>query len=257
MTEFQQPPPPKPWYRTGWGVAGIAIGSSLLLMCACCSGLFVLAARIPTVTVGASSPTASASTPIAFVSPTALGTPSRPGSPTATVRATATAHPTVTATPSPQRISGATVGGTQSAFTARYGIPTSSLVSDTSYQATITTSDGPIPVEINVMSLVRGTDGQQRIDQLYLEDPTATTWNEYSGESVVPAFLPPDARHIRDDQDPNLGTLQVYQSAQLAATFPASAFINTGQGGGIEPPGTFTVNCDPPGADTCTISLGE
>ena len=68
---------------------------------------------------------------------------------------------------------------------------------------------------------------------------------------VAKMFFPPDARHVRDFTDPNIGLFHVYQSADLAATFPASDFYDSNRGGAL-PAGTFSIVC----GGACSFALG-
>lgn len=222
MPPWMMPPPPKkkPWAQTTAGIVIIVTSASLALMFTCVALIVAVSPKPP---------------------PGALAT----YPPEATATATATPR-------GPHLISGATIGGTQAAFTARYGSP------DVQYGIpAYTTTIGPAAVEIRLSDLTAASDGQPRVDLFTIADPDGNAWTTATSAAVVAQFFPPDARHVRDDQTPDVGTLHVEQSADLAATFPASAFTNTGQGGGLEPPGTFSYTCDAPGDIGCTVSLGE
>ena len=80
-------------------------------------------------------------------------------------------------------------------------------------------------------------------------------WTINQSQAVARLFMPPDTKHVRDFTDPQLGTIQVYQSADLAATFPAADFTDGGTGEAL-PPGTFGLACGDQTAG-CSFVLGD
>lgn len=168
--------------------------------------------------------------------------------------ATATPKPAPTATPSgPHIVEAAIIGGTLDDFKARYGTPT--------YKSTVpwfyySTPDG-LSVGLCFCTTDTGTDGKARLELfgIHPESLVTPTWTEAQGMSAAKALMPPDAVYVRDINDPEVGTIHVYQSADLAATFPAADFYDS-NGGGALPPGTFSVACAMPGNPGCSIGTG-
>lgn len=73
---------------------------------------------------------------------------------------------------------------------------------------------------------------------------------------LAPLFFPPDAKYQHDIHDPDGGTIHVYRSADLAASFPASDFRDSNSGA-ADPPGTFAVACDQPNVSPgCSLVVG-
>jgi hypothetical protein len=99
-----------------------------------------------------------------------------------------------------------------------------------------------------------GKDGQQRDARVGIAPQPGVTLTAQALATLLPQYLPPDAKHLRDFTDPQIGLIHLYSSADLAATFPASAFSN--QGGA---PGTFIVACNQPGAPGpgCDVLIGD
>jgi hypothetical protein len=150
--------------------------------------------------------------------------PPRPPTPTPTPTLT----PTLTPTPAgPRLITAALFGGTEPAFTARYGAPTFSESNVRHYP--FTASDGSHVVLVVVLDAVDpvASDGQPHVNRITVTAATASgSLNPTTTMSVVLALLPPDAQHTTDEQVPAIGTLHVYLSQDLAATFPAAAFTD-------------------------------
>jgi hypothetical protein len=168
--------------------------------------------------------------------------------------ATPTAQPTATPT-WPHLVDGAELGGTQAAFTARYGAPTSS---SPTVQYSYTDPTG-VTVAVCLCAFGPGTDHEPRVAILSLTPALAagTPWSDAYAAQLVAPFLPPDARHVGDITDPNLGRLHRYRSADLAGTFPAADFPGP-LAGRLMPPGTLGVACDDPAQPgVCTLVLGD
>ena len=155
-----------------------------------------------------------------------------------------------TATPKgPHAISGPYLGGTADAFVAAFGQPTDSYGKP---YYPFTTSGG-LSGGVCFCDAVAGTDGQQRLDILSISVPGI----DYSqAPGILARFLPPDGHSVTTISDPNLGPIRVYQSADLALSFPAAAFTDS-NGGGRVPPGTFSVACEQPSQQDCTMVTGE
>ena len=160
--------------------------------------------------------------------------------------------PAPTATPTgPQSITGVTLGGIQDAFTAAFGDPvmTGSIPH---YQFTL--ADGT-QAGICFCGTSTGLDGQQHLEFMKVGPGPNVTWTLATKNTVVKRFMPPDAVYVRTIQDPDVGPILVYTSADLAKTFPASEF--TDSAGGPNPPaGTFSVTCQQPGIADCSVTTG-
>jgi hypothetical protein len=158
------------------------------------------------------------------------------------------ATPITTASRGPHIITGPYLGGSQDAFTAAFGQPADSYGQ---LYYPFTTPDG-FSAQVCFCSARRGSDGRERLAILSINVPDL---DPSQHPNVVRLFFPPDAHHVADLTDPEIGPFHVYQSASLAQTFPATAFTNS-SGGGLVPPGTFGMACEPP-SPACTIAIGE
>jgi hypothetical protein len=221
---FPREPPPERGPADWRFVAGLAV-ALLLVALGFGFGLIAANARPP----GGAAAAAGATQ-------TAAGSVSASPSVTVTATVTVSVTPTLTTTPSvtttvtgqPGVVTGAYLGGTQDAFTAAFGDPT-------------------MPYNVPVYA-VQQTDGTNAAASLY----GFVAGANYQAARVL---FPPDAVYVEDVQDSTLGTVHIYRSASLAASLPASAFANT-QGGPAWPAGTFSVSCNAPGVQQCTIVTG-
>jgi hypothetical protein len=172
-----------------------------------------------------------------------------------TTAPTVAAFPTVapTATQSgPQLISTAVLGGTRDAFTAAYGAPT---FKGPIPWYTYTASDGST-ITFCFCSGLDGKDGQQRLGNMGFGPADGASLTAQEANRLTPLFFPPDAKYQHDIHDPDAGTIHVYRSADLAASFPASDFTDSNSGA-ADPPGTFAVACDQPNVSPgCSLVVG-
>lgn len=177
-------------------------------------------------------------------------TPASVASPS--IQTTATTAPTATSTPSGSAlVNGATLGGTQEAFTGKYGQPYfKGPVPWWNYQ----TPEGPA-VTFCFCSPEPGLDGQQR-QAIFSVDPLDGTASEATMFLIAQRFIPSDARAVRDVHDPLLGLVHVYQSTDLAATFPGQDFTDSSNHDAPLAAGTFSVACEIPPGPGCNIHLG-
>lgn len=170
-----------------------------------------------------------------------------PLQPTATTMPTNTPKPTGS-----QPLSGATLGGTQDGFTHVLGTPTDR--SGVPWYAVKLARGTTAP--LCYCTEHTGSDGNPHLAWFHIDAPGGTTWSDQQGVTIARPFLPPDAKHVRDFTDPQVGLIHVYVSAALAATFPASEFTDSGNGQQL-PPGTFGVACGQPGPSQCSITTGN
>ena len=157
-----------------------------------------------------------------------------------------------TATPTgPHIITEATLGGTQDAFTAKYGAP---VTSGPTVDYGFTLADGT-GAGVCICGTAAGLDGRQHVEYMKVGPVIGVTWTHATKTAEAKQFMPLDAIYVRTIQDPDVGPILVYTSADLAKTFPASEF--TDSAGGPNPPaGTFSVTCQQPGIAFCTIETG-
>lgn len=171
-----------------------------------------------------------------------------PLQPTETTMPTNTANPT-----GPQPLSGATLGGTRDGFTSKFGGPTERYGV---LWYSINLSNGTT-VNLCYCTEHAGSDGNPHLAWFNVDAPNGTTWSDQQGVTIARQFFPPDAKHVRDFTDPQIGLIHVYVSADLAATFPAGEFTDGGNGQQL-PPGTFSVACSQPGtASQCHVVTGD
>jgi hypothetical protein len=135
-------------------------------------------------------------------------------------------------------------------FQATYGAPRSDGYHD---YFTYTSPEG-VHIDVCFCNTAKGVDGRDRVDIIGFSstDPSATV---AVFVAATPAFFPPDAHFVKDLQTPDVGTLHIYQSQDLARTFPASEFTDSGTLQPL-PPGTFAVAC-PDLLGNCTIVTGD
>ena len=237
-------PPPRGQGPLDWRfVAGLAVG---LLLVALGFGFGVIAAAARN--VGASG------APVAAATATTVPTMTATVAVTATVTTTVATTPGATTTSVPGAsglISGAYLGGTQAAFTATYGTPT------TPYNTPVYAVPQPdgTAASASLYGFVAGNDGLQRVNNLTFALNPNSTWTAAANYLAAQTLFPPDALFVKDVQDPTLGVIHVYRSASLGATLPASAFADT-HGGPVWQPGTLSVSCDVPGLEQCSLLTG-
>lgn len=205
------PPRPPPrrslWQRFQQASRGARIGitiGALVASCALCScvagGVLVVLGSVPPPLAATSSVSA----------PTAAKTAATPT--LQTTRATATPHAAI--------VTGATFGGPDSAFQAKYG-----NAADDLWDINGVTFSTNLDV---------GVDGQQHVFGMLVYKSDATTWTQAEAQPICTAFLPPEAIHTRDTRDDKGNLEQVYTSARLVATFaPSSPWY--------DPTGTVTI----------------
>jgi hypothetical protein len=152
-----------------------------------------------------------------------------------------------------QPIQAAVLGGTQEAFTAKFGAATN--VAPLIYE--YATSMQGISLRL-LIDLVTGSDGRRHALLLTVApSPDATlAWDETTAGKVYAALLPTDATHI-SDQPGSIAVAHIYRSAALAATFKAGYFVDNNDR--TVTPGTFWVECMPAiqGTPLCQAGLGE
>lgn len=162
-------------------------------------------------------------------------------------------HPTNTPKPAgPQPLSGATLGGTQDGFARKFGAAT-----DRSgvpwYTATL--PDGTT-AGICYCTEHTGSDSNPHLAWFHIDASSDTTWSDQQGVTIAQEFFPPDAKHMRDFTDPQIGLIHVYLSADLAITFPAGEFKDSGTDQQLDP-GTFSVACGQPSPSQCIFATGD
>ena len=148
----------------------------------------------------------------------------------------------------------ATLGGTEAAFTAKYGQPTFSNNQIRHYQTTL---DG-VGVLI-VVELSTDGKGSPRAYFLHIVSPDSqVTWDANTAETIAKLFLPSDAQFTQSLTVPGFGVEQVYTSALLAASFPASDFTDATTNA-IVAAGTFYYACGDTNEDQggCTLTWGD
>lgn len=221
------------WFRAQSGVSKVAwVAVALFLTSSACSLVYLGATN-------------------AFAQPTGnqanvIDTPTWTSIPLPTVTPIPTATP---APPGPPPPSGAVIGGPIGAFDNRYGAE----VNSQSWNISI---DGQ-PIQLKVVSAmyshgdIFSADTQDRVWTVGLNYT-----NSSPGASVVlhdcARFLPLDAIHVKDIQQPSGPTLHIYRSASLASAFTAGSFVD-GASQAL-PPGTFTVIIT---SYSCDVQIGE
>ncbi|MGZ6391041.1 MAG: hypothetical protein ACXWQZ_17520 [Ktedonobacterales bacterium] len=125
-----------------------------------------------------------------------------------------------------------------------------------------TTLPGDLTVDLCCCSEHTGIDGHPHLRSFHFDAPDGVQCSEREGMDFARLFSPPDAKRVREFTDPRLGivhvyVIHVYVSADLAATFPASAFKASGTGQPL-PPGTLSVACSQPGyTSQCLFVTGS
>lgn len=195
-----------------------------------------------------------------------LGVASRGQSqqPTPTTQATQqptiqpTAKPTTQPTQKPTAIPAphAVLGGTETSFNTTFGTDTNAAGRARNYTFSVDGQQGT--------ALVMLDDNDPNVRFITVKPIDAgTVWDSTTGQDAVRLFMPSDARHIKDIQDPTIGLEHVYTSAALAKIFPASSFTDVNSGNQVAA-GTFYFNCDngqnqdnATHVGACTIGLGQ
>jgi hypothetical protein len=250
---YSSQPPQKPTLRQRirrlplFGKIGLGCAGVLVVAC-CAFGIAAIAAG------GGGGTTGAGSTPTTIARvPTHTPTPAPTQPPTV---APGTPSPTFTATPTPAGPSillGATLGGLQNAFQAKYGSPSGTGTAK-SYNFTIQNTNGVVtatPLGAN------SSDGKEHIASLRI-GPPAADWTAATAQTICAAFLPPDAKFVETQNIAGDGPERVYTSADLALSFGASEFTDGNTGLPVTP-GTFAMELWPGvGLNTgCILVLGK
>lgn len=152
--------------------------------------------------------------------------------------------PKATATPAgPQLLTGATLGGLQAAFQAKYGTPTGTGAAKTYHfdQGVVTATT----------SSDASSDGKTHISSLRV-GPASGSWDAATALPICQQFLPPDAVFGQEQTVAGYGNERVYTSVRLALSVPAGDFNGA-------PAGTFSIEDGPgwPLNTGCIIVLGQ
>lgn len=185
---------------------------------------------------------------------------STPTGASAATKPAATKPAAPTATPKPtgsHLVTAATFGGPEAAFTSAYGAPNFSESNVRHYQFTSNGTQVLLVITLDDTDPV-ASDGKQHVNGIGVQPADAgTTWAAATTNKVLALLLPSDAQHTKDEQVQDIGLVHVYLSADLALTFPASAFadIQTSQ---PLTPGTFSVECNSSNGlhGGCNFTLG-
>jgi hypothetical protein len=90
---------------------------------------------------------------------------------------------------------------------------------------------------------VKGVDGQAHVSAVGVLPPGSdATWDNATASKVSAPFVPSDAQLV-SDMPGTKGTLHIYRSAALAATFSADLFVKATDHT-LVAPGTFTIACE-------------
>jgi hypothetical protein len=150
----------------------------------------------------------------------------------------------------------AVLGGTEDSFNTTFGTDPNAAGRVRNYTFSVDGQQG------TAIALLDDNDSYVRFITVKPVD-AGTVWDSRTGQDAVRLFMPSDARHIKDIQDPTIGGEHVYISATLAKTFPASSFADANSGNPV-PVGTFYFNCDnglnqdnATHVGACTIGLGQ
>jgi hypothetical protein len=146
-----------------------------------------------------------------------------------------------------------TLGGSEAAFTAKFGQPEPQYI----YTFRTQTAERVI-LYLGLLHLF--TTGQIRVQTIVVQRSHQDEWDAATARAIYQPFFPPDAQLIRDEVSPN-GTHHLYKSLLLANTFPPGAFVDTH--GKQLAPGTFDVLCNTTlvthvgGSYGCGLTIGE
>lgn len=156
-------------------------------------------------------------------------------------------------------IRSATLGGTEGDFDTAPTLtpdPAGATWSYTAQIAGVSVLVQPVP-----SNPAQATDGQARALIINLTPPPdqqgMVNWTPAQAAQIAAVFLPTDATPVRIvSPDANGHTDHILHSAQLAASFVASAFTNDA-GTHTVPPGTLFWSCDTPaGTPSCYLAIG-
>lgn len=204
VNPLAQPPPKRPRRRRLWLILGIIVGS--LLLCFIFAGIMgtLTNAQLPQTTQATSTPTQ-----VPTTAPTS--TPTKP--------------PTAVPTRSP--LDGTVIGGTQNAFTTKYGQPSQDIGGLFFYQN----------LQVSVTS-------DNHVDNMLVGVPKNQQWSMTTGQAQCQTFFPSDAITVKnfataDVDQQNDGVAYIYVSHALSQVFPSSRF--TDQQHHQLTPGTFSV----------------
>jgi len=242
QSQYPQHPPKLSWWQQHWQqfspaeqIVVVAVSGLVATALVCGCSYVGLAALFTPAQPSSSQLTSSPIVQSTVGPPSATDTPTSP--PTATPKG-------------PRPLTGATIGGVQDSFTSAFGDP---RVQGSASRYSFTTADGRAAiVQIQTQN---GMDRQPHMAFLTEAPNGSGPWTVNQSQAVARLFMPPDTKHVRDFTDPQLGTIQVYQSADLAATFPAADFTDSGTGAAL-PPGTFGLSCGDQTAG-CGFVLGD
>jgi hypothetical protein len=118
-------------------------------------------------------------------------------------------------------LTGATLGGLQDAFAAKYGQPTGNGTAK-SYSFTLNDLPG---VATATPAGDASSDGKQHVASLRIGPASGGNWNVSAAQTVCTSFLPPDAIFVKTQNVDGFGPERVYQSAALALTFPSDGAV--------------------------------
>jgi hypothetical protein len=139
----------------------------------------------------------------------------------------------------PQLIQSAVLGGMQAAFDAKYGAPAHLTDLGPLYLVSIQGT----ATALNLFE-VKGVEGQAHVSTVGVLPPPGSdvSWDNATASKVSAPFVPSDAQLV-SDMPGTKGTLHIYRSAALAATFSADLFVKATDHT-LVAPGTFTIACE-------------
>ncbi len=107
-------------------------------------------------------------------------------------------------------LTGATLGGTEAAFSAQY----------------VVRGDGVYQQDSLLLNVYfgPGVDGAQHVNSITATKIDASAWPADQAQRICTRFTPPDAVHQSDKRDSQGNLVQIFTSNRLAQTFPASIF---------------------------------
>ncbi len=176
-----------------------------------------------------------------------------------------TSSPRPTATPvPPQTLKGATLGGTKAGFQDKYGQATPFAGKD----AVAYRSASFINVAFVLWEYKTGTDHAAHLSTVQVVLAAGEYWEAVNEQTICGFLRPDDAQHVSETTltTPSGATIDefLYQSAELAATFPAADF--TDHAGTHVTAGMFAIDYLPDplssadpygGTGHCELSLGK
>lgn len=168
--------------------------------------------------------------------------------------ATATANAAnATGVPALQPVAGAQLGGPITVFDARYGgdNPPTPI-----YQWDTIIARQPVRLSVTLSHTGDSLDGQYRAVFIDITTPNGSgaAWSAQQDATLVSAFLPSDAQHVRDIPSSSpLGPEHVFMSAQLAASL-VGAIFQDGSGHALSA-GTLSWQCSST-KPYCEIGVG-